>query len=193
MVSAGAGSGVDMAGGLRVDSIADLPESLRAQAAGKILAQKPMVAAEEKTPVAGGAAKESKYHNVKVELGANKFDSKKEYRRFLQLQEAARCGLIEDLRLQVDFTLQEAYTTPEGQRIKAIRYRADFTYKIRQANYGMAIRVGFADLDYWREVAQQKGVGALVVEDVKSKATKTGEYAIKRKLMAEKGYQIREV
>lgn len=178
---------------MRIDSIADLPERLRTQAAGKLLAQGSAVAAEKTPLVAGGTPKESKYHNVKVELGANKFDSKKEYRRFLQLQEAVRCGLIEDLRLQVDFTLQEAYTTPEGQRIKAIRYRADFTYKIRQANYGMAIRVGFEDLDYWREVAQQKGVGAQVVEDVKSKATKTPEYRIKRKLMAEKGYQIREV
>ena len=181
-----------MAGGLRIDSLADLPESLRAQAAGKLLAQGTAVVAE-KTPVAAGEPKAAKYHNVKVELGPNKFDSKKEYRRFLQLQEAVRCGIIEDLRLQVDFTLQEAYTTPEGQRIKAIRYRADFTYKIRQANYGQVVRVGFEDLDYWREVVQQKGAGAMVVEDVKSKATKTGEYAIKRKLMAEKGYQIREV
>lgn len=193
MVSPGAGSGVDMAGGLRVDSLADLPERLRTQAAGKLLAQGSAVAAEKTPLAAGGTPKESKYHNVKVELGANKFDSKKEYRRFLQLQEAVRCGLIEDLRLQVDFTLQEAYTTPEGQRIRAIRYRADFTYRIRQANYGMAIRVGFEDLDYWRSIAEQKGPGALVVEDVKSNATKTGEYMMKRKLMAEKGYQIREV
>lgn len=157
-----------------------------------MLAQGSAVAAE-KTPVAAGEPKAAKYHNVKVELGPNKFDSKKEYRRFLQLQEAARCGVIEDLRLQVDFTLQEAYTTPEGQRIQAIRYRADFTYKIRQANYGQVIRVGFEDLDYWRSIAEQKGPGALVVEDVKSRATKTGEYMMKRKLMAEKGYQIREV
>ena len=193
MVPAGKRKGLSMAGGLRIDSLADLPERMRAQAAGKMLAQGTAVAAEKAADAAGTTPKESKYHNVKVELGQNKFDSKKEYRRFLQLQEAARCGLIEDLRLQVDFTLQEAYTTTEGERIKAIRYRADFTYRIRQANYGMAVRVGFEDLDYWRSVAEQKGPGALVVEDVKSKATKTGEYQIKRKLMAEQGYSIREV
>lgn len=158
-----------------------------------MLAQGTAVAAEKTPLVAGGTPKKSKYHNVKVELGPNRFDSKKEYRRFLQLQEAVRCGIIEGLRLQVDFTLQEAYTTPEGQRIKAIRYRADFTYKIRQANYGQVVRVGFEDLDYWREVVQQKGAGAMVVEDVKSKATKTAEYSIKRKMMADRGYTVREV
>lgn len=182
-----------MAGGLRIDSLADLPESLRSQAARKLCGQRSSVAAEKAAVRTDAAPKESKYHNVKVELGTNKFDSKKEYQRFLQLQEAVRYGLIEDLRLQVDFTLQEAYTTPEGERIKAIRYRADFTYKILQANYGMAHRCGFEDLDYWREVTQQKGTGALVVEDVKSKATKTGEYRMKRKMMADKGYIIREV
>ena len=182
-----------MAGGLRIDSLADLPESLREQAAGKLLAQSSAVASKKAAPMEAGEKKESKFHNKKVEIGPNKFDSKKEYRRFLQLMEAVRCGLISDLRLQVDFTLQEAYTTPKGEKIRAIRYRADFTYKVSQANYDMVNRVGFEDLDYWRTVTEQKGTGALVVEDVKSKATKTGEYMIKRKMMADKGYIIREV
>ena len=182
-----------MAGGLRIDSIADLPEGLRTQAAGKLLARGATGDDRAGKVIAADQKRKSKYRNVKVENGANQFDSKKEYRRFLQLMEAARCGLISDLRLQVDFTLQEAYTTPEGERIRAIRYKADFTYRVSKANYGMAIRVGFADLDYWRSVVEQKGFGAIVVEDVKSKATKTAQYTMKRKMMAEKGYIIREV
>ena len=65
-------------------------------------------------------------------------------------------------------TLQEAYTDLEGRRVRAIRYRADFTYRERD--------------------------GRLVVEDVKSKPTRTREYLIKRKLMKERrGIDITEV
>lgn len=153
--------------------------------AGKILA-KP-------APVAAPAVKESKYHNVKVIVNSITFDSKKEARRYLALLDALREGAISDLRLQRDFTLQEAYTTAEGQRIRAIRYRADFTYKIEWAGYNMPTTVGFEDLDYWRSMAEQHGHGVLVVEDVKSRATRTAEYTMKRKMMADKGYIIREV
>lgn len=173
---------------VRYDSIADVPRQMRQQVAGKIVA----VAAKTASPE-NSAGKPQKYHNVKTDAGGIRFDSRKEARRFLALQEAARCGIIYDLRLQQDFTLQEAYTTPEGERIRAIRYRADFTYRIGRANYGMAIHASPEDLDYWRDVAMQQGSGALVVEDVKSKATRTGEYIIKKKMMADKGYIIREV
>ena len=95
------------------------------------------------------------------------FDSAKEARRYDELMLRIKAGQISDLKLQPQFTLQEAYTTPSGERIRAIRYQADFSY--------------------WED-------GELVVEDVKSKATKTREYSMKRKLMAEKyGIEIREV
>ena len=110
-----------MAGGLHYKSLADLPPGIRQQVAGK-------VAARAAAAVAG--RRESKYHNEPVTVKGIRFDSKKEARRYLQLTDAVREGLISDLRLQQDFTLQEAYTTPEGQRIRAIRYKADFTYKI---------------------------------------------------------------
>ena len=58
-----------------------------------------------------------------------RFDSQKEARRYDHLILRQQAGEIRDLRLQVDFTLQEAYTDQEGRRIRAIRYRADFTYK----------------------------------------------------------------
>ena len=45
------------------------------------------------------------------------------------------------------------------------------------------------DMEYWRRV----GAGATVIEDVKSAGTRTRVYINKKKLMAEKGYSIREV
>ncbi len=98
-----------------------------------------------------------------------RFDSQKEARRYDFLIERERRGEIRDLRLQVDFTLQEAYTDTEGRRVRAIRYRADFTY---------------------HEGAQ----GVQVVEDVKSRATRTREYAMKKKLLKDRfGIDITEV
>ena len=80
-----------------------------------------------------------------------------------------RCGQIQDLRLQANFTLQEGYTTADGERVRPIVYRADFTYRERTG-------------DGWRPV----------VEDVKGVWTK--EYNMKRKMMLEKfGVKIREV
>lgn len=83
-----------------------------------------------------------------------------------------RAGEIRGLRLQPEFTLQEAFTTQAGEKIRAIRYRADFTYEQKIVE-GIDIR--------W----------APVVEDVKGYRTK--EYGIKKKLMAGAGIRVREV
>ena len=77
------------------------------------------------------AARESKYHNQQDERatgsGASiRFDSEKEARRFDELMAMLRTGRIRGLKLQPQFTLQEAYTTVEGVRVRAIRYQADF-------------------------------------------------------------------
>ena len=66
-----------------------------------------------------------------------------------------QAGLIRELRLQQDFTLQEAYTTPDGRRIRAIRYCADFCYE-RKTQTG------------WEKI----------VEDVKSRATRTQKLSL---------------
>lgn len=116
-----------------------------------------------------------KYHNRKltVELPESgkriTFDSEKEARRFGELRLLQRGGGIRELRLQVNFTLQEGYTTAEGEQVRPIVYRADFVYK-EPSKFG------------WRTV----------VEDVKGVRTK--EYILKRKMMLEKfGVDIREV
>ena len=96
-----------------------------------------------------------------------------------------RAGQIRELKLQPQFTLQEAYTTPEGNRVRAIRYDADFSYYVLTTELYVADGVGSTKAeDEWK----------YVVEDVKSKATKTRVYAMKKKLLREKyGIDIVEV
>lgn len=122
-------------------------------------------------------AKARKYHNEPDTRGALHFDSKKEARRYDELMVLLRAGKIRKLELQRQFTLQESYITPEGERVRAIKYVADFAYE---------------------RVTEPDAVGEVhwlpVVEDVKSTATKTEKYKIKAKLLKERyGLTITEV
>ena len=116
-----------------------------------------------------------------------RFDSQKEARRYDHLILRQQGGEIRDLRLQVDFALQEAFTDTEGKRVRAIRYKADFTYyqPPNRQLYG-------SHAPYY---AEQSGVSwEFVVEDVKSKATRTAKYAMKKKMLKDRfGYDITEV
>ena len=170
-------------GGLRYDSLSEMPTQIRRQVAVKMLATTTKAA-----PVAGSEKTASKYGNKKTIVNDILFDSRKEADRYKALMDAFREGVISDLRLQQDFTLQEAYTTPEGERIQAIRYKADFTYKVILRDEYVPTVVSFADLTYWRAHP-----GERIIEDVKSKGTKTRVYINKYKMMADKGYTIREV
>lgn len=176
--------------GLRYDSLADMPPKMREQIAGKLVSQ---IQARKAVPVAGVTEPQepptAKYHNEKTEVDGIKFDSRKEARRFCQLKLAQELGVIEDLRLQVDFTLIEAYTDAKGERHQALRYKADFTYKVRSAGYDHLAKLGYEDVEFWRSLLPC----ALVIEDVKSAGTKTRVYINKKKMMADMGYQIREV
>lgn len=132
----------------------------------------------------------SKYHNTPTPRQTDdgkeiRFDSKKEAERFDELMILLKAGKIKDLKLQPQFTLQEAYTTPDGVRVRAIRYQADFSYERLVTNkYATDGGVNYEYIDEWEKV----------VEDVKSKATKTRVYGIKKKLMLEKfGIEIREI
>lgn len=107
------------------------------------------------------AQKAGKYHNIKDSRGEIKFDSKKEARIYDELMLRLQAGKIRDLKLQPQFTLSESYKTPDGKRIRALRYVADFSY-------------------YDCELGKD------IVVDVKSKATKTRVYQIKKKLLRER-------
>ena len=118
-----------------------------------------------------------KFRNQPTSRGKLRFDSRKEAERYDALMLLLRAGAIRGLKLQPQFTLQESYITPEGERVRAIRYVADFAYERKTA----------PDCNgdvYWLPV----------VEDVKSPATKTPQYELKRKLLKERlGLDVAEV
>ena len=163
-----------MSSGVRFDSVAQLPQWAQKQLVKKMhngFATPHPSPAATPSPQGEGFGAQNKYHAVKTESRGIRFDSKKEARRFEELMMLLQAGKIRDLKLQHDFTLQEAYTTTEGVRVRAIRFRADFCYEEPDGNGG------------WRKI----------VEDVKSKATKTRVYAIKKKLMQDvHGVCVRE-
>ena len=69
----------------------------------------------------------SKYRNKKTTVNGIAFDSQKEAARFQELLLMQEAGEITGLRLQPEFTLQEAFTTLQGERVRAVKYRADFS------------------------------------------------------------------
>lgn len=114
----------------------------------------------------------SKYKSRKTIVNGIPFDSKKEAGRFGELILLSKSGEIKDLKLQPEFTIQEAFKTPEGEAVRAIKYRADFSY-LRRVKEGPDTR--------WERV----------VEDVKGYRTK--DYEIKRKLMLGIGVKVTEL
>lgn len=120
----------------------------------------------------------SKYGNKKTYAGGAWHDSKKEAKRWMELEMLANAGFIKDLRRQVSFVLIPSQygpsTTTKTGKIKrgkleerAVTYIADFVYY---------------------DVEEDK----TIVEDTKGVRTK--DYIIKRKLMLWKyGIKIREI
>ena len=107
-----------------------------------------------------------KYRNKPTEVDGITFASKKEAKRYQELKLLERAGEISNLKLQPAFPLRV-----HGYKIG--KYIADFSYMSQ---------------------SKHKPEGSLVVEDVKSTATKTPVYSIKKKLMlAIHGINISEV
>ena len=93
-----------------------------------------------------------------MELDGFTFDSQKEARRYTELKLLVRVGEISELELQKSFVLAESVKFNNEPRAKsAIRYVADFAYMENSV---------------------------MIVEDVKSKATKSlPVYRMKKHLM----------
>ena len=104
------------------------------------------------------AAKRNKFNAQKVELDGMTFDSKKEYRRYIELKAMQQRGEITKLEHHTKFELAPKTKLKGEKRAKpAVRYFADFTYYI---------------------------VEQYIVEDVKSVATrKLPSYRTKKHLM----------
>ena len=72
-------------------------------------------------------ARRNKYGNKKTEMDGITFDSKREAKRYAELNLLQRGKVISDLQLQVEFQLIEPMRIA-GKHYRAIIYRADFVY-----------------------------------------------------------------
>lgn len=154
--------------GLTAQDIARMGPAARRQ----VLEKLGMAQAQNEAPARG-----RKYHNEPDTRGALHFDSRKEARRYDELMVLLQAGKIRKLKLQAQYTLQESYVTPEGERVRAIKYVADFAYE-------RATEPDASGEVHWLPV----------VEDTKSQATRTDKYKIKAKLLKERyGLTITEV
>lgn len=104
---------------------------------------------------------QGKFRNIKSEYNGVVFDSRKEMRRAITLDWMEKIGIIRDLEKQHAFVLQEGYVNNKGEKIRPITYIADFVYFSNEEKR-------------W------------VVEDVKSPATRTEVYRLKKKLFEKK-------
>lgn len=69
----------------------------------------------------------NKYHNQKVKIGTEKFDSKRESRRHSDLLLLQRAGKISGLERQPKFKLLDKISW-KGKTLRTIHYIADFKY-----------------------------------------------------------------
>lgn len=153
---------------MRVKSVQDLPEAMRASAAAQLLTgSKPVkvdVVTVELDP--DEDPERDKYGSTRVHMYGIWFGSKWEAQRYGELLMMERADLIRDLQVHQSFGLH--VRTPTGDLLRVSGYEADFIY--------------------WRGER-------FMVEDTKSKPTRLKEaYQIKRKWFeAEYGLTITEV
>ena len=109
-----------------------------------------------------------KYHNHKIERDGIVFDSQKELRRWEELKLMEKAGMIHGLERQKKFVLIPAQREPDTVGKRGGKHKG---------------KVIERECSYYSDFAYYTKDGDYVVEDVKSEATKTEQYRIKRKLM----------
>lgn len=102
----------------------------------------------------GKVKKSQKYNAKKTTVDGITFDSKFEAEHYASLRLLEKAGVIQNLKLQPRFLLQEGFIY-QGHKERKIEYVADFQYEQD---------------------------GKIIVEDTKSKVTRTQVYMLKRKL-----------
>ena len=126
-----------------------------------------------------GRGAEGKYHNHKIERDGEKYDSTKEYRRWCELKIMERAGMIHGLTRQKKFVLIPAQREPDTVGKRGGKHKGKLIE--REVAY-------YADYSYYDKDGNE------VVEDVKSPATRTKDYILKRKMMLYvHGIRIREI
>jgi hypothetical protein len=118
----------------------------------------------------GKGKRRSKYGSTRVQSGGYTFDSKKEAKRFGELQILQQTGRIHDLQIHVRYALKVAPHLFLAHEVVVGHYTADFSYIVT-------------------------ATGEEVIEDVKSPITrKATAYRLRKKLFeALTGKRITEV
>ena len=122
--------------------------------------------------------KQPKYHNKPTERMLQdgtiiKFASKKEASRYDYLSILLQSGKIRKLKLQYQLLIKPSYIDgATGERFRAISYLADFVYE--QLENG----------EWIQHIEDTKGTSK------KAKGTRTAEFDMKRKLLADMGYIV---
>lgn len=115
-------------------------------------------------PVEDAPAKANKYKAIRKQVDGITFDSSKEADAYVKLRALEAAGAISKLECQPRFILQEKFRDSGGVMIRAVTFRADFSY--------------FED-------------GKRVVVDVKSKATRTEAFSIRWRLFVKLHPEVR--
>ena len=123
--------------------------------------------------------KGNKYHNSAVIVDGISFQSRKEARRWCELKIMDRAGMIHGLTRQKKFVLIPAQREPDTVGKRGGRKKGKLIER---------------ECAYYSDFAYYDKDGNEVVEDVKSPATRTKDYILKRKMMMYvHGIRIREI
>lgn len=123
--------------------------------------------------------KGNKYHNSAVIVDGISFQSRKEARRWRELKLMESAGMIHGLTRQKKFVLIPAQREPDTVGKRGGKHKGKLIE--REVAY-------YADYSYYDKDGNE------VVEDVKSPATRTKDYIVKRKMMLYvHGIRIREI
>lgn len=123
--------------------------------------------------------KGNKYHNSAVIVDGISFQSRKEARRWRELKLMESAGMIHGLTRQKKFVLIPAQREPDTVGKRGGKHKGKLIE--REVAY-------YADYSYYDKEGNE------VVEDVKSPATRTKDYVVKRKMMLYvHGIRIREI
>lgn len=83
--------------------------------------------------------KTNKYGNKKVLVNGEKFDSKRELRRYYQLLALQGAKEIRELQKQIKYELQEGFRDFQGKWHRPITYTADFVYRDKKYNWNVVV------------------------------------------------------
>lgn len=76
----------------------------------------------------------NKFFAKKVDYDGHRFDSTKERNRYIELKDLESKGIIQNLKIQPEYELQEKFRDKQNRAIRSITYKADFAYYDTRTN-----------------------------------------------------------